>query len=184
MTGMDQQWVAFVTVDDRNGALTATTECFSTRGVSFASVNTLDVHAGIGTLAFLFAGSDRIARLMGRTLGRVATVRDVRIAHADDPQVRALAQVRPRADGADAAGEVDAVDAMHAGAAPDADAVRRGGVDTVTTTADGALIVAGPLAAVRTAIADLRAAGGAEVAWTLLPPRAQPAGDTAATAGD
>lgn len=181
MTGMDQQWVAFVTVDDRNGALTATTECFSTRGVSFASVNTLDVHAGIGTLAFLFAGSDRIARLMGRTLGRVATVRDVRIAHADDPQVRALAQVRPRPD---AAGDVDAVDAMHAGAAPDADAVRRGGVDTVTTTADGALIVAGPLAAVRAAIADLRATGAAEVAWTLLPPRAQPAGDTAATAGD
>lgn len=152
MTAIDLRWVAFVDVDDRSGALTATTECFSTRGVSFDAVNTLDVHAGSGSLVFVFRGSERIARNLARTLGRLTSVRRVRLAAADDPSVRGLAQVH-----------------LPAGVEPTA--IVSGGLDTVTRAGDGAWLFSGSLAAVEGALGAARGLGATGVACTVLPPR-------------
>ncbi|MGB4778232.1 hypothetical protein [Microbacterium sp.] len=152
MSTMDDRWVAFLIVDDRTGALTAATECFSTRGVSFESVNTLDVHEGRGVLAFVFAGTERLARVLMRTLQRLASVREVRVCSAADPDVRAMAHATIPAD----AGAI-------AETARDADA------DVIPVGAHAA-IVTGSLAAVEHVTDAFRDAGANDVARIVLPP--------------
>jgi acetolactate synthase small subunit len=143
MTGVDDRWVVFVAALDRGGALSALTETFSSRGVSFESFNTLDVHDGVGRMSILFRGSERIAQVLARTLERLAVVRAVVLFRADDPEVRAVAVVRGGVP-ADPASIVHAWDGME--------------------------VVAGPLASVEAAVATARASGAVVQALTVVPP--------------
>ena len=90
---VDERWVVFVRAADRSGTLTALSECFSTRGVSFEAFSTLDVHGGEGHMAITFRASRRLAEVLVRTLGRFTAVRGVRLERAGDPRVRATAAV-------------------------------------------------------------------------------------------
>ncbi|WP_308797279.1 hypothetical protein [Agromyces silvae] len=152
MSGMETTWVVFVVVADRNGSLTATTECFSTRGLGFEAVNTLDVDQGLGVLAFVFEGSARIALSLARTLGRLTAVHEVRLERADDPEVRALAHVPLEADA------VTRALADH-------------DVDTVAPSGAGGTIVEGTFASLRAAVEALRGDGVTGVTQTVLRPR-------------
>ena len=151
MTGLTRRWFAFVTVEDRSGASAALAGVFSERGVSFGSISTLDVHDGLGTLSVEFSASERLAHVLIRTLGRLAVARGASLVAADDPRVRAVAMLTGESGGATLP--------------PDA-AVHRHGVGAEATT-----IVAGPLAAVETAVSSLRDAGCGVEALTVLPPR-------------
>ena len=90
-SGVDARWVVFVRVLDRSGTLSALAEVFSSRGVSFESLNTLAIDEGEGTMAVLFRGSPRIARVLVRTIERLAVARAVELRAASDPEVRAIA---------------------------------------------------------------------------------------------
>lgn len=87
------RWIVFITTDDRSGALTALAETFSSRGVSFESFNTLRVGEGEGEMSIIFRASARLARVITRTLERIAVTRAVRLVRAADPDVRAVAVV-------------------------------------------------------------------------------------------
>lgn len=153
MSGMDDRWVVFVTVADRSGSLSAMTECFATRGVSFEEATTLDVHGGLGVLAFVFPGSERIARILARTLTRLTVVSDVLLSSVADPAVRGIA---------------------HAYVPVEADAwslLASTGVDTVVSGEGGAVLVTGSLSSVERAIATLRDAGATGLSHSLLRPR-------------
>jgi acetolactate synthase small subunit len=149
MSGASERWVAFVRADDRSGVLTGLAGVFSTRGVSFESFDTLDAHGGVALMSVTFRASERLARVLMRTVERLAPVHSVAIERADDARVRAVAIVRaPLPAPLDAAA---------------LDVVTGWGGDA------GAVIVAGPLAAVEAALAPLRAAGAA-ASVTVLPP--------------
>ncbi|WP_062466989.1 hypothetical protein [Demequina maris] len=151
MSAITQRWFAFVQVEDRSGASAALTGVFSERGVSFGSISTLDVHAGLGTMSVEFAASERLAHVLIRTLERLAVVRSVTLIRADDARVRAVAVLT----GAPADLDVDARLSVH-----------RHGDDAAAVT-----MLAGPLPAVDAAVAALRERGATVEALTVLPPR-------------
>lgn len=142
-----RQWVAFVTADDRSGALTALAEMFSSRGVSFDSFNTLTVDDGMGVLSFIFRGSERLARVLARTLARLVVVRAVELRHADDERVRAIAVLSgvPRGD--------------------------TSALDTVTEGTNGTVIVVGSFRSVRETLRESKAAGVMALTMTVMPAR-------------
>ncbi|WP_344071574.1 hypothetical protein [Microbacterium sediminicola] len=141
--GIHERWVVFVAAEDRSGALTALAETFSARGVSFTSFTTLLVHDGVGVMSITFAASERLARVLVRTLDRLAVVRTTTLRHLRDDTVRATAVV----SGADAA-------------------ARAAGAQQVA----GTWVIAGAFPDVEDAIARVRAAGGRADAVTILPP--------------
>lgn len=153
MSGMSDRWVAVVTVTDRSGSLSAMTECFSTRGVSFEAVSTLDIADGRGTVAFVFAGTERIARILARTLARLTDVSEVTLSSAQDPAVRAVAHGHLPV-GADAS-VVEGLD----------------GVGAALVDAGGSLLLTGALSSVERAISALRAAGATGLSLSILRPR-------------
>ena len=90
-----QRFVAYLHLADRPGTLSAVAEVVSTRGVSIEFLATGDVGDGITVMTLGFATSDRLQRLIERTLARLAVVEDVRILAADDPQVLAAGVIHP-----------------------------------------------------------------------------------------
>lgn len=156
MSSVDMRWIVFLTVDDRSGTVTALAECFSTRGVSFEAFNTLDVHDGGGAMAVVFRGSERIARVLARTLERLAVVRTVTLERTDDPRVRAIGSVTlPEGSSAQAVL---------------ADAGAEVAVEVAAPWAGDAVLLAGSLPHVEAALVAARAAGATGVAVTVLPP--------------
>ncbi|WP_062317478.1 hypothetical protein [Demequina maris] len=151
MSAITQRWFAFVHVEDRSGASAALTGVFSERGVSFGSISTLDVHAGLGTMSVEFAASERLAHVLIRTLERLAVVRSVTLIRADDARVQAVAVLT------DVPADLDA-DARVS--------VHRHGDGAAAVT-----MLAGPLPAVDAAVAALRERGATVEALTVLPPR-------------
>ncbi|MDN4490067.1 ACT domain-containing protein [Demequina sp. SYSU T00068] len=151
MTAVSTRWFAFVEVDDRAGASSALTGVFSERGVSFASISTLDVHDGRGTVCVEFTASERLAHVLVRTLERLAVVRAVVLIRADDAGVGAVAVLTG------VVGDVEAGPGV-----------------TVHSHAEGGApitMLAGPLTDVRATMADLRGRGAVVEALTVLPPR-------------
>ncbi|WP_156155966.1 hypothetical protein [Demequina phytophila] len=149
MSTLTRRWFAFIRVEDRSGASAALTGVFSERGVSFGSLSTLDVHAGVGTLCVEFAASERLAQVLVRTLARLAVVRDVDLVRADDARVRAVA-------------------ILPGGVAPGDPGE---GVDAWADPAGDLTVLSGTVAAVESAVARLRAGGRPPVAVSVLPPR-------------
>ncbi|MGO1317432.1 MAG: ACT domain-containing protein [Cellulomonadaceae bacterium] len=151
MSTPDVRWVAFVRGADRTGTLTAITGVFSSRGVNFESLATGDVGGGTGLMIIVFTASERLQRLLARTLARLTAVHSVAVRRADDPTVRAAGVVH-----------------MPAGAsfAPPAQAA-------VTWSGDAAagepVLLEGQLTAVEQVLDAARAAGAAAVAAVLLP---------------
>ncbi|MBB2975590.1 acetolactate synthase small subunit [Microbacterium endophyticum] len=90
-TDINDRWVAFVTVADRSGTVTALANMFSTRGVSFESFHTLSVRDGVGRMSITFRGSERLSRVLVRTLERLDVVRSVQLENTGDERVRAIA---------------------------------------------------------------------------------------------
>ncbi|MBA8816757.1 acetolactate synthase small subunit [Microbacterium halimionae] len=90
-TDINDRWVAFVTVADRSGTVTGLANMFSTRGVSFESFHTLSVRDGVGRMSITFRGSERLARVLIRTLERLDVVRSVQLENTSDERVRAIA---------------------------------------------------------------------------------------------
>ncbi|WP_062383997.1 hypothetical protein [Demequina iriomotensis] len=149
MSTLTQRWFAFVQVEDRSGASAAIAGVFSERGVSFGSISTLDVHGGVGTMCVEFGASERLAHVLVRTLERLAVVRSVDLVHADDARVRAVAVLA-------AVGEEIG--------APAGVSVHRDGLE-------GTVLLTGPLTAVASTVASLRAGDATVEAFTVLPPR-------------
>lgn len=146
--GIHERWIVFVRADDRSGVLSALAEMFATRGVSFTSFATLAVDDGVGTMSIVFRGSERLARVLVRTLDRLAFTRGVSLVRASDPGVRAVAVVT----GADPS-------PVPAGSA------------LVTVWEQGrSQIVAGSLVEVEAVIAQLRPAGAVVESISVLPP--------------
>lgn len=137
------RWVVFVRVADRNGALTALAGVFSERGVSFESLNTLDVYGGAGLMSISFVSSDRLARVLVRTLDRLAVVSGSLLRQADDPQVRAVAVV-------DTSGSYD---------------------PEVVQPWPNSQLLAGSLQEVAARVTQLRTLGACQVALMVLPPQ-------------
>ncbi|MDN4475013.1 hypothetical protein QQX09_03975 [Demequina sp. SYSU T00192] len=151
MSTINQRWFAFVQVEDRSGASAALTGVFSERGVSFGSLSTLDVHAGVGTMSVEFAASERLAHVLVRTLERLAVVREVTLIRADDARVRAVAVLTG------VPGDFAVEDGV---------TVHRHG-----DAAGAVTMIAGPLPAVGAAVAALRGRDAVVEALTVLPPR-------------
>ncbi len=151
MSTITQRWFAFVEVEDRSGASAALTGVFSERGVSFGSISTLDVHAGLGTMSVEFAASERLAQVLVRTLERLAVVRAVALIRADDARVHAVAVL------------TDVPEDLTVG--PTVSVHRHGDGDAAVT------MLAGPLPAVSAAVAALRGRDATVEALTVLPPR-------------
>jgi acetolactate synthase small subunit len=143
MSGIDDRWVVFITAVDRSGTISAVTETFSSRGVSFESLNTLDVHDGRGRLSVTFRGSPRIARELVRTLERLIVVRAVVLMRAEDSALQAVAVVSGRVEGVDA---------------------------STVSAWDDLRVVTGSFASVEEAVAAARATGAVIRAVTVVPP--------------
>ena len=101
------RYVAYVRAQDRPGSLTALAEVVSSRGLSMDSLATGDVRDGTAVVILSFTASERLARLVERTLNRLAVASSVTVLPADDPAVRASGIVeapglpfRPPADAA------------------------------------------------------------------------------------
>jgi hypothetical protein len=145
-----ERWIVFVTAEDRSGTLTALAEMFSSRGVSFTSFNTLTVAGGAGTMSIIFRGTPRLARVLARTLERLAVTRTVTLVRASDPGVRGLAVV------------------ADAGSLPASE--HTASRCTVTPWGDaGTVLIAGALADVEDAVE--RMSGATLEAFAVLPPR-------------
>ncbi|PJI85718.1 hypothetical protein [Luteimicrobium subarcticum] len=149
MSGLDVRWVAVVHGVDRTGTLTAIAGVFSSRGVGFESFATTAASEGLGEIVVVFTASDRLQRVLVRTLERLAATRSVLARPADDPRVRAAAVVR-------APGFRPAPDAPVTWSAGD-------------HAADGPVLVEGQLEAVEAVVAAARAAGATQVAAMVLP---------------
>ncbi len=76
MTSPDIRWIALVHSADRTGSLTAVTSVFANRGVSFDSLNAAPRDAA-GVITIEFTASERLARVICRTLERLAVVSSV-----------------------------------------------------------------------------------------------------------
>lgn len=93
-----QRYVAYLRVTDRPGTLTAVAEVVSTRGISIESFATGDFADGTAVMTLVFTTSERLQRLIERTLNRLAVVRSVAVLPASDPQVLATGVVHPDPD--------------------------------------------------------------------------------------
>lgn len=160
----DTRWVAFVRGEDRTGTLTALASVFSSRGVNFESIATGDLHAASGLIVIVFTTSDRIQRLLARTVERLAAIQSVSVHQANDPNVRAVGVVR--------APESVSVDSLFD------DAVRWSNFE-----GSGPAFVEGDLVSVETALALARLAGAVTLATVILPPQTERNSSVAATAG-
>lgn len=150
MTTPDIRWVLLVRGEDRPGTLTAVTGVFSSRGVSFESLAIGDVVYATGLMPIVFTASERLARVLVRSLERLAVVRDVRLERADNPQLRAVAAFE-----------------LPAGAPFEAPP----GVHVQLSGEPGQpRLVVGTLADVERVLALARASGAAGVASAILPP--------------
>ncbi|MEV7692427.1 hypothetical protein AB0N73_03750 [Microbacterium sp. NPDC089189] len=147
--GVHERWIVFVSAHDRSGTLTALAETFSSRGVSFTSFTTLTVADGAGAMSIIFRASERLARVLARTLERLAMTRTVSLHRASEPAVRAVAVVAVVAGAVGVGGSSVAV-------------TRAGWAD------GGAVIVSGSLVDVEAALEPLPV--GAVHAITVLPP--------------
>ncbi len=147
-----QRYVAYLRVTDRPGTLTAVAEVVSTRGISIESFATGDFRDGSAVMTLVFATSERLQRLIERTLNRLAVVRRVTVLPAGDPQVLATGVVHP-----------------------DPELRFRPPADTAVTwsgdTANGQpLLIEGQLLEVERVLAAARAEGARRVSSALLPP--------------
>lgn len=147
-----ERWIVFVSAHDRSGTLTALAETFSSRGVSFTSFTTLTVADGAGAMSISFRASERLARVLARTLERLAMTRTVSLHRASEPAVRAVAVVAGGADAARARGVVGASVA----------------IDDAGWADGGAVILSGSFVDVEAALECLPV--GAVQAITVLPP--------------
>lgn len=87
-------WVVQMVGIDRPGTVTAITNVFSSRGVSFASLVTGTGPRDDGTaITMTFHATETRARQLARTLSRLAQVDAVDLRTADDETVRATAVV-------------------------------------------------------------------------------------------
>ena len=85
----EPRYVAYVRTADRPGSLTALAEVVSGRGLSVDSLASGDVEDGTAVVIVSFTASPRLARLVERTLDRLAVASSVTVLPADDPAVRA-----------------------------------------------------------------------------------------------
>lgn len=142
-----RRWIVFVGIDDRSGVLAALAERFAGRGVSFESFTTLTVAEGAGVMSIIFRGSDRIARVICRSIERLAVTQWTNLLPADDPGVRAVAVV--------------------AGAAP---AIADG---VVAPWGAGSFVLAGSFTHVEESVAEASTRGARLESITVLPPAEQ-----------
>lgn len=148
------RYIAYVRAADRPGSLTAVAEVVSSRGLSLDSLASGDIRDGTAVVILSFTASERLRRLVERTLTRLAVVAAVDILAADDPRVRASGVVQARP------GERFR---------PDADvAVSWSG----HTEADQPLLIAGQLLEVEKVLQAARRAGITSMSYALLPPPA------------
>lgn len=89
------QYVAYVLAADRPGSVTAMAEVVSSRGVSIESFATGDIRGGTAMITMIFSTSERLERVIRRTLQRLAIVLEVAVLRSDDPQVQAAGVVHP-----------------------------------------------------------------------------------------
>jgi len=78
MSSPDARWVASIDAVDRTGSLTAVTSVFANRGVSFESLTAVPTD-GHGLITIEFTASERLARVLCRTLERLAVVAALRL---------------------------------------------------------------------------------------------------------
>ncbi len=149
---MNRRFVAYARSLDLPGALTAVADVVSSRGVSIDSFATGEVVDGAAVLTLVFSTSDRLERLIARTLSRVAVVTEVLVLPVDDPDVLAV-------------GVVHATPGLRFRPAPDS---------PVTWSGDLAsgqpLLVEGAFVDVEAVLSAARAAGASRVSSALLPP--------------
>ncbi|MFZ2624451.1 MAG: hypothetical protein WAX29_04320 [Propionibacterium sp.] len=93
--GRPRRYVACVRAADRPGSITAMAEVVSSRGVSIQSFATGCTRDGTAMITMLFATSERLERVIRRTLARLAIVEEVVVLPADDPRVLAVGVVHP-----------------------------------------------------------------------------------------
>lgn len=75
----EADWLAEIDGEDHVGTLTAVASVFSSRGVSFASIDADATGDRLAVLAVGFRASERLAQVVARTLERLAAVRSVRL---------------------------------------------------------------------------------------------------------
>lgn len=146
------RYVAYLRATDRPGTLTAVAEVVSTRGISIESFATGDFEEGTAAMSLVFATSERLQRLIERTLGRLAVVQGVTILPAGDPQVLAAGVVHPGP-------------ALRFRPPEDAAVTWSG-----DTAAGEPLLIEGQLLEVEKLLAAARAEGARRVSSALLPP--------------
>lgn len=147
MSSPSERWVVFVRVDDQSGTLTALAQRFSSRGITFESFSTLTVSGGVGVMSIIFRGSERLARVLVRTLERLTVVRAVTLERTEDPRVRAIAMID---------------------AAPGGEPSLPPGV--ISHRSGESTVLSGPLDAVEQALEHARSDGQAVAALTVIPP--------------
>ncbi len=145
------RYVAYVRAADRPGSLTAVAEVVSSRGLSLDSLASGDVRDSTAVVILSFTASERLRRLVERTLARLAIVTSVDVLPTDDPAVRA-------------SGLVQAQPGEWFRPPPDA-AVSWSG----ETESDQPLLVAGQLLEVEKVLQAARQAGITTMSYALLP---------------
>lgn len=70
-------WVSEIRGADRTGTLTAIASVFSSRGVNFESFTTTEIGDGTGVMRVAFRASERVQRVLTRTLERLAVIESV-----------------------------------------------------------------------------------------------------------
>ena len=151
-----QRYVAYLRVTDRPGTLTAVAEVVSTRGISIESFATGDFAGGTAVMTLVFTTSERLQRLIERTLNRLAVVVRVIVLPAGDPQVLATGVVHPD---------------PKLSFVPPADVAITWSGDTANGQP---LLIEGQLLEVEKVLAAARAEGARRVSSALLPPEFVP----------
>lgn len=146
------RYVAYVRAVDRPGSLTAVAEVVGSRGLSMDSLASGDVRDGTAVVILSFTASERLRRLVERTLARLAAVTSVEVLPADDPAVQA-------------SGVMQASPGVQFRPPPDA-AVSWSG----ETESGQPLLIAGQLLEVEKVLRAARDAGITTMSYALLPP--------------
>jgi ACT domain. len=146
------RYVAYVRAVDRPGSMTAVAEVVGSRGLSMDSLASGDVRDGTAVVILSFTASERLRRLVERTLARLAVVSSVEVLPADDPSVRA-------------SGIIQAGPGTRFRPPPDA-AVSWSG----ETESGQPLLIAGQLLEVEKVLRAARDAGITSMSYALLPP--------------
>lgn len=92
---LPHQFAAYVRTVDRPGTVAALAEVVSSRGVSIESFATSDLKGGSATITMTFSTSERLERVIAKTIQRLAIVVEVTVLRTDDPQVLAAGVVHP-----------------------------------------------------------------------------------------